>query len=81
MTDTKLLREWIKKSGLKLSFIAEKLSLSRYGLQRKIENASDFRTGEVAILCELLGISDIKEKERIFFAQRDDGKSSGKETA
>ena len=40
MTNTKLLNEKIVESGLKRKFIAEKLGLSTYGLQRKIENVT-----------------------------------------
>ena len=82
MTNTVLLRDWIKKSGYKLSFIADSIHLSTYGLQRKIENVSEFKTSEVDGLCKLLHIDSLDEKERVFFAQKDDLKSpSEKETA
>lgn len=67
MTDTMMLREKISESGLKLQFIAEKLGISRYALSMKLDNRSEFKTSEVATLCELLGISCLEEKERIFF--------------
>ena len=37
MTDTKLLREQVDKSGLKYQFIAENLDLSRFGLSMKVD--------------------------------------------
>ncbi|GKH02820.1 hypothetical protein CE91St54_42080 [Hungatella hathewayi] len=67
MTDTKILRKKISESGLKLQFIAEKLGISRYALSMKLDNRSEFKTSEVATLCELLGISCLEEKEEIFF--------------
>lgn len=79
MTDTALLREKIQKSGYKIKFIAETVGLSYFGFLRKMQNDSDFRTGEVDSLCRLLHIDSLEEKERIFFAQKDDLKSSSKE--
>ena len=38
MTDTKALRERIEAKGLKLKAVAEKLGITPYCLQRKINN-------------------------------------------
>ena len=43
MTNTVLLRQRIKASGLKLQHIADYLGISRAALTMKIENVSDFR--------------------------------------
>lgn len=67
MTDTLLLQKKIKDSGLKLSYIAKQLNLSRFGLSKKINNESSFKAEEIQILCELLKIEDYQIKERIFF--------------
>ena len=67
MTDTKSLREWIKKSGYKLSFLANEMGLSRAGLQNKIDNKREFKISEVKKLCEVLDIR-VDERDRIFFA-------------
>lgn len=72
MTDTKGLKELIAINGLKMKFVAEYLGLSAYGFQLKVENKQEFKTSEVAALCELLKISSLEEKEKIFFAQKDD---------
>ncbi len=72
MTDTKLLNEKILASGLKRKFIAGKLGLTTYGLQRKIENMTEFKASEISILCDVLEIKAITEKETIFFANRVD---------
>ena len=69
MTDSNALRDMIKSKGLKLKFVAEQIGLTTYGLQLKIDNKNEFKTGEVSALCELLGISDLKTKESIFFRQ------------
>lgn len=76
MTDSVLLRKKIESKGLKLKYVAEYLGLSPYGFQLKIENKQEFKTSEVAALCELLEIRTLEEKERIFFAKKDDSKSS-----
>lgn len=68
MTDTKSLREQIKKAGLKYKAIAEKIGISPYSLQLKIDNASEFKVSEVDALSELLGLS-LREKDEIFFAK------------
>lgn len=72
MTDSAELRRKIKEKGLKFKFVAEQLGLSAYGLALKINNVNDFRTGEIVKLCNLLGITSLKERDRIFFAKKCD---------
>lgn len=69
LTDSKLLEEYIAKSGLKRTFIAERIGLSRSGLWKKINNLSAFNQYEIENLCSVLGICTVQEKENIFFAQ------------
>ncbi len=69
MTNSKLLRELIDEKGYKLKYVAEKLGLSSYGFQLKIDNKQEFKTSEVAVLCDILDITSLKKKEEIFFAQ------------
>lgn len=68
MTDSEALKKIIKSKGLKLKYVAEYLGLSAYGFQLKIENKQEFKTSEISALCELLCITNLKEKEKIFFA-------------
>lgn len=68
MTDTIALKELIKSSGLKYQFIASELNITYQGLKNKIENVNEFKTGEVDVLCRLLSITSLREKEKIFFA-------------
>lgn len=70
MTDTIRLRELIDSRGLKLKWIAEQMNLTPYGLAKKISNENEFRASEIQKLCDLLGVSDTSEKERLFFAQK-----------
>lgn len=72
MTNTEMLRDAIKRSGLKLEFIAEKLGITRFSLSKKIENVTEFKTSEVQKMCDVLQITDPQDKEAIFFAQKVD---------
>ena len=76
MTNSKELMNLIKERGLKLKYVAEALGLTSYGLSLKINNKNEFKTSEVATLCEILGITSLREKEKIFFAHKDDCKST-----
>lgn len=69
MTDTVLLEQKISESGLKKIHISSLIGLSPYGLAKKITNETEFKTSEVNKLCEILGIYDLAEKDRIFFAK------------
>jgi hypothetical protein len=69
MTNSKLLKKKIKDSGLKLGYIVEKLDTSYAWFNKKLENKKDFNAAEIQILCEILGITDLAEKDRIFFAK------------
>lgn len=72
MTDSIKLKKLIALKGFKLKYVADVLGLSCYGLSLKISNKQEFKTSEVAALCELLEITDLKEKESIFFKEKDD---------
>ena len=67
MTKTSLLEQYIEKSGYKKSFIAKQLGITAYALSLKINNKSEFKANEIAILCKLLKIS-ARDKDAIFFA-------------
>lgn len=72
MTDTKLLKEKIASSGLKLSYIAQYMGLSRAGLYNKVNNRRPFNQHEIDKLCRVLQIRSMAEKEAIFFANHVD---------
>ncbi len=69
MTNTELLKEYIEKSGLKLTYIAEKMEISRAGLWKKINNLSSFDQYEIEKMCNILQIKTLRDKEAIFFAK------------
>lgn len=69
MTNTRELLQEIDNSGLKKSWIAEKLGLSYHGLQKKINNDNEFKASEIMILCDILHIVSAERKEEIFFVQ------------
>lgn len=66
MTNTKLLREKIEGSGLKLSYIADKIGLTRFGLYKKLQDGTEFKPSQIVKLCELLKIETVEEREQIF---------------
>ena len=69
MTNTELLKDLIGKSGLKVGFIAEYMGISRQSLWNKINNSSPFNQYEIDRMCEVLKITNLKQKEAIFFAR------------
>ena len=69
MTDTILLNEIIQNSGYKRKFLAGQLGITPFGLDKKINNVTEFKASEIDKLCSLLGIKTLSEKERIFFVK------------
>ena len=70
MTDTNRLIDLIQKSGYKKKFLAEKLNITPFGLDKKINNVTEFKASEIDTLCKLLGIKTLSEKEHIFFVKQ-----------
>ena len=69
MTNTELLEELIMKSGYKKSYIAKVIGLkSTFGLMKKVQNKTEFKASEIVKLCELLGITKLEDRNKIFFA-------------
>ena len=62
MTNKELLDEYISKSGLKISYIAEKLGITVQSFCNKRKNLSSFKAAEIYVLCDLLNIGDDKDK-------------------
>lgn len=72
MTNTSLLNQYIERSGLKLTYIAQAIGLSRSGFYKKINNQAAFNQYEIEALCSVLGIKSLREKEAVFFAKNVD---------
>jgi plasmid maintenance system antidote protein VapI len=67
MTDTKLLAQAIDDSGLKKSFLAEKLGISRQSLTSLLNGQTEFKASQIHTLTALLGLS-AERRDSIFFA-------------
>lgn len=74
MTNTEMLRRYIRNSGLKHGFLAEQLGLSRAGFWLKVKGTNEFTVSEVMALTKLLKLST-RERDQIFFNQKVDLKS------
>ena len=68
MTNVELLEAKIKASGKKKAFLAEKCGLSDTGFYNCCRNRAEFRASQIQVLCEELGITDLAERQAIFFA-------------
>ena len=68
MTDQKLLEEKIAISGKKKGYLAKKCGLSRTGFNNCVKGTALFNASHIKILCSELNITNLKEKEAIFFA-------------
>lgn len=66
MINSKLLKSAIVKSEYTRPEIAEKMGISLYSLQKKINNKSDLWTNEVVKLVNILGLEK-DEVMQIFF--------------
>jgi plasmid maintenance system antidote protein VapI len=68
MTNTSLLKDYIKRSGYKIRFLAHQLGISEHSLSRKINGKNEFKANEIDMLCSLLKIGT-KDRMAIFFAK------------
>ena len=69
MTDTKMLEDYIDKSGYKKSYIADKLGLTTYGFMLKVKGNSEFKSSEIVSLCDILKI-DGNDMVNIFLTKK-----------
>ncbi len=67
MTNTELLKKKVKESGLQTNFIVAKLGVSRAGWYRKLKGKSPFTAEQIQVMCDILHITSLREKEEIFF--------------
>ena len=68
MTNTALLEQLIRDSGLKLSFIADKMGITRQALYKKIRGIVQFTGPEIKALCDLLNLRTWARIQPVFFA-------------
>ena len=69
MTDIKLLKETIRRSGLKKGYIAEKLGVTPSTFSALLNNKSEFKASQISTICKILNIRDNAEVRAIFFNQ------------
>ena len=67
MTKTPLLKDYIKRSGYKITHLAQQLGITEHSMSRKINGKNEFKASEIDVLCKLLKIG-IKDRMAIFFA-------------
>ena len=67
MTDSEALNKVIENSGLKLTFIARALKLSREGFYKKLNNQTEFKASEIVKMQEIHNLSN-EQRDKIFFA-------------
>lgn len=65
MADVVRLNELVEQSGLKKTFIAGKIGISYQGYCKKMSGKSEFLASEIAVLKDLLRLSD-KDVNAIF---------------
>lgn len=68
MTDVILLKQKVDESGLKAKAIYDRLGISKASWYLKRAGKRPFTAQEIQKLCEVLRITSLREKERIFFA-------------
>lgn len=61
-----MLNDKVKSSGYKITYLANKLDLSRAGFRNKLNGDTEFYASEIQKLSELLNLS-VREREDIFF--------------
>lgn len=69
MTDFEMLKDKIRKSGMKMTAIAEKAGISRETLYNRFKGIGDFTASEMMAISEVLSLTN-KERDAIFFAQK-----------
>lgn len=74
MTNSALFRESVARAGIKYKFLAEMLGITPYGLQKKIDNRSEFKASEIFTASEVLNLSE-QDRNSIFFCKEGDYKS------
>lgn len=67
MTDVKLLEAKIRKSGLKKSYIADQIGVSKSTFYAQMRGKTEFKVSQVDTISRLLGLDEATVRA-IFFA-------------
>ena len=68
VTDVVLLNNKVEESGLKAKAIYDRLGISKASWYLKRAGKRPFTAQEIQQLCDILRITSLREKERIFFS-------------
>lgn len=66
MKGMELLRKKIDESGYKLAWLAERCGITYFGFNKKLKGDTEFKASEIAILKDILKLTD-EEVQAIFF--------------
>jgi len=69
LTNSALLNEVISESGITITAIARKLGITREGLYKKMNNETEFKASEIALMQNILHLPN-KKRDAIFFAAK-----------
>ena len=78
MTDSALLNDVIRQSGITITAIAKKLGITREGFYKKFNNETEFKASEIVSMQKILNLSNEK-RDKIFFACEVELNSTSKE--
>lgn len=67
MTNCELLKKKINDCGVRKGYICSVLDISYGSLKKKLDGIVEFKLSEVDLLCEILHIKSLREKNDIFF--------------
>lgn len=62
------LRETIRLTGTKVTYLADQMGITRETLYNKVRGRREFKTSEIMTLSQLLHLSS-RERDEIFFAK------------
>lgn len=69
MTDTEMLLEKIKESGMTMKAIAEKSGVNRANIYNKLKGRGEFTASEIVALSEVLRLTK-PERDKIFLTTK-----------
>ena len=76
--DLYYLNSKIDEINIPITTLANKMGISRQSLYLKLKGRREFKTSETRKICEILRLT-IKERNRIFFADKVDKNGNAKE--
>ena len=72
MTDRTEFKVALIRANMTMEDLANAIGMSAASLSYKVNNHREFTSSEIKAICEVLAIDDLKEREKIFFANEVD---------